>query len=87
MTEAVLVGHKAYEVLFAVVLYLFYVIGCERRFICISAKVGIGIDGCVNVQLELVVFRQWGPEPTLVSHSNFPRNGSKSLENTTVFPA
>ena len=31
--------------------------------------------------------RQWGPEPTLVSHSNFPCNGSKSLENTTVFPA
>ena len=32
-------------------------------------------------------FRQWGLESTLVSHSNFPCNGSKSLENTTVFPA
>ena len=31
--------------------------------------------------------RQRGLEPTLVSHSNFPCNGSKSLENTTVFPA
>ena len=31
----------------------------------------------------MYLFRQWGLEPTLVSHSNFPCNGSKSLENTT----
>ena len=35
----------------------------------------------------LEALRQWGPEPTLVSHNNFPRNGSKLLENTSVFPA
>ena len=31
--------------------------------------------------------RQERAELTLVSYSNFPRNGSKFLENTAVFPA
>ena len=44
-------------------------------------NIKVGITAGVNT------VRQERVELTLVSHSNFPRNGSKSLENTTVFPA
>ena len=50
-------------------------------FIATTSFRSVGITAGVNT------VRQERVELTLVSHSNFPRNGSKSLENTTVFPA
>ena len=50
--------------------------GTAVRTVCLSGR-----------YIDFAVLSQERVELTLVSHNNFPRNGSKFLENTTVFPA
>ena len=56
--------------------------GKERKELCGKDTENAEVAGRGHAPV-----RQEGAGLTLVSHSNVPRNGSKLLENTTVFPA